>query len=68
MLPLLKPRLPAKIFSSEEIKIDTKVFAQAIFISSTFSNIFQGLGFFLPFIYIPCKTLSPPDSPHADIT
>ena len=60
-LPLLKPRLPSKIMSKEECKFDFSVLKKITFASASISNVFQGLVFFLPGIYLP-STYTPPPS------
>jgi MFS family permease len=52
-LLFLKPRLPTTMHHHSEAKLDTSVFVNPLFLSASFSNIFQGLAFFLPFIYLP---------------
>jgi MFS family permease len=52
-LLFMKPRLPTSMHHPSEAKLDTSVFANPLFFSASFSNIFQGLAFFLPYIYLP---------------
>jgi MFS family permease len=61
----LQPRWPPTIHSPQETTLDTSVFTHPLFYSASFSNIFQGLAFFLPFIYLPSNAISlslPPSS------
>ncbi|PMD60380.1 MFS general substrate transporter [Hyaloscypha bicolor E] len=55
MLPLLKPRLLPLVHTNtpSETTLDTTVFTNPLFYSASLSNIFQGLAFFLPFVYLP---------------
>lgn len=59
MLPLLKPRLPPKPYDALDAEMDFSVFKHFFFFAASFSNFFQGLGFFLPFIYLPCMSPHP---------
>jgi hypothetical protein len=52
-LPLLKGRIPPEQIVS--CNVDRRVFTKTIFFTMSFSNLFQGLVFFLPSIFIPCK-------------
>ncbi|KAH8751427.1 major facilitator superfamily domain-containing protein [Hyaloscypha finlandica] len=55
MLPLLQPRVLSLVHTNtpSETSFDTTVFTNPLFYSASLSNIFQGLAFFLPFIYLP---------------
>jgi MFS family permease len=58
MLLFLKPRSTPTMHHSSEAKLDTSVLAKPLFLSASFSNIFQGLAFFLPIIYLPSYAYS----------
>ncbi|PMD60225.1 MFS general substrate transporter [Hyaloscypha bicolor E] len=57
-LPLLQNRLSPDISCFEETNPDTAIFAKVPFLSMTLSNVFQGLVFFLPGIYLPSYATS----------
>lgn len=56
ILPLIQGRLRPKILDAADRKFDTTVFWNTTFMAITFSNIFQGLGFFLTSSYLPCES------------
>ncbi|KAG4428073.1 hypothetical protein IFR05_016446 [Cadophora sp. M221] len=57
IIPLLRPRLPVELQQAQQCFYihprDTQALWNVIFSSFSFSNILQGLAFFLPGIYIP---------------
>lgn len=54
-LPLVRGRLIRQIDNGIENKINPAVFKTPMFFAVTCSNVLQGLVFFLPNIYLPCK-------------
>jgi hypothetical protein len=54
-LPLLRSRLPSRTTSAIQDNFNVGVLKKKAFFMVTFSNFFQGLAFFLPGIYLPCK-------------
>ncbi|KAE9364850.1 MFS general substrate transporter [Stipitochalara longipes BDJ] len=57
VLPLLQPRL-APPNQTPSTTFNTKVFTNPLFYTASFSNTFQGLAFFLPFLYLPSYATS----------
>ncbi|KAH8687964.1 major facilitator superfamily domain-containing protein [Tricladium varicosporioides] len=53
ILPLIKGRLRPKAIDAVDRKFDRSVLLKATFLTITFSNVFQSLGFFLPSSYLP---------------
>ena len=67
VLPFLRGRGTAPPAALSTQYFDTAVLTQTSFTFITFSNLFQGLVYFLPYFFIPCKYqpaylhFSPPD-------
>jgi MFS family permease len=63
MLVLIGPTLPlcrgrySFSKSKPNTKVDWTILKNPVFWAFSFSNLFQGLGFYLPGIYLPCKYL-----------
>ncbi|KAI9819269.1 MAG: hypothetical protein M1827_007425 [Pycnora praestabilis] len=57
-LPMLKSRFPYSHASSGRRRMDRRIFRQRKFYNFAVSNLLQGLGYFLPSIYLPSYATS----------